>query len=311
MQGEVHPELALTHIDISVLKKLPLDKLKNLTNIDLIGNFGDPLMHPNIDEVLDFFKKQKIMISTNASIRNELWWERLGKRNNVKVIFCIDGLEDTHHLYRRNTSYTKIMRHADRFIRAGGKAVWQFIVFKHNEHQTQEAKAIAEKMGFHKIDFIYSDRFEASDTWKVYENGKHVYDLEKSSNQTLHRELMNSEKGEKDWKNINRDKGPIECIWSQLKKMYIHSDGVVYPCCMMGTVPTRKIENLLLTKIVKDQTKMSLQHNDLEDILDSEVYKKLLPKSLQGDPFSHPTCIAFCNRSTGKLKYQHLNILNN
>ena len=43
-----------------------------------------------------------LQMHTNGSGRNKNWWKELALLN-VKVIFGIDGLEDTHKLYRINT----------------------------------------------------------------------------------------------------------------------------------------------------------------------------------------------------------------
>ena len=57
-------------------------------------------------------------------------------------------MEDTHSMYRIGTDYNKIIQNATAFINAGGTAEWCFIKFKHNEHQVEEARSIAEQMGF-------------------------------------------------------------------------------------------------------------------------------------------------------------------
>jgi len=301
MFGNVHKDLNVTHLDINVIKKLPVEKMKNLESVLFCGNFGDPLMHPDLNEIVTFFKNQKILISTNASLRSKEWWAQLGTNKNIEVIFCIDGIGPEHELYRRNTSYKKIIENANAFIQAGGRAHWRFIVFRHNEHQLKEAKKLSEHMGFEKIKFIYSDRFDTENKWKVYENNKYLYDLEKSSHQTTLRESLNAPEGEKYWKSLNKNKGPITCVWSNQKKIYIHSDGTVYPCCMLGSVQSGKnIEKLLLKKIVKDFTHIDLHHNDLSDILASNVFQKNLPDSFKGSPFQHPVCIEYCNKNTGK-----------
>ena len=80
-------------------------------------------------------------------------------RKPDKVIFAIDGLEDTNHLYRVNTNFNKIMENAKAFINAGGLARWDFIAFAHNEHQIEEAKALAEQMGFVKFRYKKSNRY--------------------------------------------------------------------------------------------------------------------------------------------------------
>jgi MoaA/NifB/PqqE/SkfB family radical SAM enzyme len=299
--GNVHKDLNVTHLDVNVIRKLPFEKMKNLETVSFCGNFGDPLMHPDFDEMVTFFKNKKILISTNASLRSKEWWRKLGTNKNIKVIFCIDGIGPEHELYRRNTSYKKIIKNAYAFIQAGGTAHWQFIVFRHNEHQLKEAKKLSEHMGFKEIEFIYSDRFDTENKWKVYDNNKYLYDLEKSSHQTTLRESLNVREGEKYWKSLNKNKGQITCVWSKKKKIYIHSDGTVYPCCMLGSIQSGKnIEKLLLKKILKDFTHIDLHHNDLGDILASNAFQKNLPNSLKGSPFQHPVCIEHCNKNTGK-----------
>ena len=234
--GNVQKDLSVRHLDLNLIKGLPIGQMKNLKRIQLGGNFGDPLMYPYLDQVITFFQNKHISISTNASLRSVEWWQKFGQNKNIEVTFCIDGIGSTHELYRRNTSYEKIMANAKAFIEVGGSAIWQFIVFRHNEHQIEEAKKISLQMGFKNIQFIYSDRFDTDNKWKVYNNGEHVYDLEKSSHQTTLRESLNAPDGEKYWKSLNKDKGPITCVWSIREKIYVHSDGTVYPCCMLGSV---------------------------------------------------------------------------
>jgi MoaA/NifB/PqqE/SkfB family radical SAM enzyme len=304
MQGYVHDNLKVTHLDLKLIKKIPLDKMPNLKKVKFCGNFGDPLMHPALDEIISFFKNQHISISTNASLRSTEWWAKLGTKKNIVVTFCIDGLGVEHELYRRNTSYEKIIKNAEAFIRSGGTALWQFIVFKHNEHQTADAKKISKKMGFREINFLYSDRFDTSNKWKVYDEGKYLYDLEESSHQITLRESLGAPEGEKYWKSLYKNKGEITCLWSQEKKIYIHSDGTVYPCCMLGSIQAGdKIQKLLYKKIVKDFTNIDLHHHDLQQILVSDVFKKNLPDSFNANPFQHPVCIEYCNKVTGKTYY--------
>ena len=50
------------------------------------------------------------------------------------------------------------MANAKAFIEAGGKARWKMIVFKHNEHQIDEAKLLAKDMGFWEFDKHVSTR---------------------------------------------------------------------------------------------------------------------------------------------------------
>ena len=54
-----------------------------------------------------------------------------------EVWFAIDGLEDTHSIYRQGTNWKKIIDNVMTFVDAGGKARWDMLVFQHNEHQVE------------------------------------------------------------------------------------------------------------------------------------------------------------------------------
>ena len=66
-------------------------------------------------------------------------------------MFSIDGLEDTNHIYRRNVNWKKLMGNAQAYIDAGGVARWEYLIFKHNEHQLVLAEQTASAMGFDKF----------------------------------------------------------------------------------------------------------------------------------------------------------------
>jgi hypothetical protein len=51
------------------------------------------------------------------------------------------------------------MRNVDAFIAAGGNAEWDFLVFRHNEHQVDAARALALGMGFTLFNAKATSRF--------------------------------------------------------------------------------------------------------------------------------------------------------
>lgn len=310
MQGEIRKDLEVTHIEKKILFNLPISFMDNLKSIALCGNFGDPLMHPDLDDILDFFYKQDISISTNASLRNTKWWSDLGKKKNITVKFCIDGIGETHEIYRRNTSYEKIIENAKNFIDSGGKASWQFIVFKHNENQIQQAKNLSKKLGFQNIVFMYSDRFDTFNNWKVFEKKEHLYDLEKADKQITLREKTQTPEGKKYWQKLFqlKKKGEIKCIWSEQKKIYIHSNGTVFPCCHIGNILSgRPIEKSLYKKIIKDWQNINLKYNSFVDIIEGPFYKEYFVQSLKNSP--HPVCIETCDPINGKFFFNQKNLI--
>ena len=74
----------------------------------------------------------------------DLYYEEHG----FKAWFGIDGLEDTNHIYRRNVDWDRLQKNFRAYIKAGGDAGWQFIVFPWNEHQIEEARQRSLDEGF-------------------------------------------------------------------------------------------------------------------------------------------------------------------
>jgi MoaA/NifB/PqqE/SkfB family radical SAM enzyme len=153
-----------------VLDQIYLDQFKEwfpekiLSKINLwtfCGVHGDPGMARDFYEICEYIiknSKASITVNTNGGMRNSEWWAKLGKifslRSNpnrqpiYRITFSIDGLEDTNHIYRRNVSWNKVMANTSAYINAGGLAVWDYLIFLHNEHQLEEAEKLAYKMKF-------------------------------------------------------------------------------------------------------------------------------------------------------------------
>ena len=127
--------------------------IKQLDVILVNGNFGDFTANLESLDIIKYFKQYnpdlKIQISTNGSARNKDFWMELGKIPNTIVDFCLDGLEDTHHLYRQDTDFNKIVENAKTYMASGGHAVWKMIKFDHNQHQIAEAEQRSKEYGFH------------------------------------------------------------------------------------------------------------------------------------------------------------------
>jgi len=249
-------------ITIENLKQwLPKEILINVKELILKGTFSDPLISRHIVEIIEWFNSntnvEQINIYTNGSLRNKNFWQWLAKTLPVKstVTFAIDGLEDTHSIYRVNTDYNKIIENAKIFIENGVTARWQFIIFKHNEHQVEDAKKLAKELGFKKFITFYNDRV-----------GESEFVLQNNSDDGLTRDTER--------KNIieSISKKIVKCTSLSNKRIYINWDGEVFPCCMTGifSSKTKNYYDFLFwkKKIMKnDFTKNNLNFYTLEQIL--------------------------------------------
>ena len=152
--GKLNPLLNLSDLKPEDYDKIFYEeKLPSLKQVFLNGNFGDPVISKHINYLIEILLKKEIIVKvfTNGSLRNSSWWENLGKlfaKTQNEVVFSIDGLKDTNSIYRVNSQWDKIMENVSAYLKSGAKARWDFLVFKHNQHQVEEAQALAKKMGF-------------------------------------------------------------------------------------------------------------------------------------------------------------------
>lgn len=144
-----------TYLTLERLKKwLSKEFIAQLYGLQICGNYGDAMTNPELIDILKYMTSINpglhMTMNTNASGRNEEFWTELGKLfspdHNI-LTFSVDGLEDTNHIYRRGTHWPKIMNAMKWFVKAGGRARWEYLVFKHNQHQIEEAKQLAKDMG--------------------------------------------------------------------------------------------------------------------------------------------------------------------
>lgn len=133
---------------------------ENISFINFQGSFGEPSLCEDLLEIIKYSrsinKNIDILMSTNGGTRDKNFWKSLGRllffsTPNSRVIFSIDGLEDTLAEYRVGVDYNKVIDNATAFISSGGNAEWRMLVFKHNEHQIEICKQISKQLGFKKF----------------------------------------------------------------------------------------------------------------------------------------------------------------
>ena len=284
-----------------------LNDPKKLKKIALNGNFGDPCIHPQFLEISKYVVDNAhedfwYRISTNGAMFDSKYWKQVAEvlkpLKNHQVVFAIDGLEDTHHIYRRNTTYQDVIDHAKTFINNGGNAIWQFIVFNHNKHQVEEAKYRAKKLGFAKIDFKggFGNEGGARNYTKAVNNDTVDVGTETKKNDAVAVSVSNRE-AFKDAKNdiVNSiksksksldellDTEKISCQWYDTKGMYVEYDGTVWMCCWTGDM--HRTLNKNITKEWKHiELKFGKYFNNLnyysfDDILNHEFFVSYLDKT--------------------------------
>jgi len=145
-----HPDKDID-FDLDLLKNIPVEDV----NIFVIcGTIGDGIFYPKLKEFIteSYRRNPKLGISicTNGTAHGREWWidlAKIFKNRTHNVIFGIDGFEETYKLHRIGGSYNRVMTNMKSFIKGGGNAIWQFILFKHNEHELDKASHMARELG--------------------------------------------------------------------------------------------------------------------------------------------------------------------
>ena len=159
MNGEgVNPHINLDELSLDdCIKIFSPQFIKQLDTMYMCGNLGDPIVAKDTLDIFKYFREHNpdmwLSMNTNAGARDETWWAELAKTYGRMgcVIFSVDGLSDTNHLYRQGVNWKNVERSMDAFIEAGGRARWDYLIFEHNQHQVEEARELSVQKGFEKF----------------------------------------------------------------------------------------------------------------------------------------------------------------
>jgi MoaA/NifB/PqqE/SkfB family radical SAM enzyme len=262
--GIVNPLIKIKNWTIDDFKKvISLEVLQQLNNYYFCGNFGDPILNNDLIKMCEYSNNHSpntgIVIHTNGSARSSDWWKTLANAlpKNHRVVFALDGLYDTHQLYRIGTKFETILENAKTFIEAGGIAEWVFIKFKHNEHQVDEARFLSQQLGFKYFTLKNSSRFILEPKINVMNKQKEItHFIEPASDVPL---KFIDKKIIDNYQQIV-DKSIISCKSKNDKEVYIDAHGDLFPCCWLASVPYSYINP---DEALAVRQKMREQHDEL------------------------------------------------
>lgn len=241
-----------THLDFwKSMSKIDQDILSNFERIKLCGNFGDPILHPEFLDIVKWLRKNiskaEIEISTNGEPHTVEWWKELAEilGNKGIVIFGIDGLKDTHSIYRENTNFDTIIRNATAFIAAGGMASWQFLMFEHNEKEILPAMVMSKKLGFKEFKPLTP------------------------RNSVKHNRFQKVTKYYRTDRNFESDE-KYKCLFLA-GHLYLQADGTFLVCCIMGNFYAEK---RFSSDVLTHETLAQLEKNLLDSWKDKKTTSK-------------------------------------
>jgi sulfatase maturation enzyme AslB (radical SAM superfamily) len=294
-----------------ILPNIPVEFWQGLERINFNGTSGDNIAHKDIRDIVVQVRalapQALIRVCTNGSLRTTAWWAEFGsmiKDTDVEVIFGIDGLADTHALYRVGTDFNKIIANAQAFIDAGGRAVWQMILFDHNLHQVDECKDLAKQLNFYDFYLRSENRFpNGQQEQTVFWKGKPTHSIRYPDKSKLEQVLKEDDVVNEWSQSLTAldGKKKVQCHSVETKWMAFYPDGTVWPCCwLMGWHKATHLEQYNLTNyhfkkvLGLDFNQINLYTNKLEDIVNSDLWQKKYPTSFEKAP--NPVCIQQCSK---------------
>jgi radical SAM protein with 4Fe4S-binding SPASM domain len=154
--GQGRNSRAKTMFSLDNFKKI-IDELgPYLIHIDFC-NWGEPLLNSQIYEMIKIAKQYHIdtKIDSNLNQFSEEDAERMIAVGLDKIIVSIDGITpETYSKYRVGGDFNKVMNNLKLLLkkkrqlnRSNPYISWQFLVFRHNEHEIEEIKRMGNDLG--------------------------------------------------------------------------------------------------------------------------------------------------------------------
>lgn len=231
--------------------------------IQLCGNYGDPIYHPEFSKLVMELKKRgsKLWITTNGSYRTHDWWKDVCQHldSSDVIEFSIDGVPDNFDQYRINADWPSILVGIDVCTRSTAKTMWKYIPFAFNVSSIDQARELSLDLGIDEFRIEYSDRFD-----------------EKTQALQPVESLLHPRKSKQD--NVKSGiKQPISPKCHKGHTHYISATGHYLPCCFVGdhrfyyktdfgkNQPQYKIDQTTLTNMLLQKNVVEFYRDIVQD----------------------------------------------
>jgi len=185
---------------------------------------GEPYLNPDFLKMVEVANKNKVYTSTstNAHYLNEEMAIKTVKSKLDKLIISVDGItQEVYEQYRIGGNIDKVIAGTKEILKQKKllksnlpHVVWQFVVFKPNEHQVNAVKKLGKELGVDEVKIKTAQIYD-------FENGSQLI----PETEEYSRYRKNSE-GKFEIKN----KLLNQC-WRMWQGCVITWDGKIVPCC--------------------------------------------------------------------------------
>ena len=161
-----------------------LDELGEYMYLVDLFNWGDPLLHPKIGEIVSMVHKRGIFtrISSSLSTKDKGQLQAICDSGLDHLLLSIDGAsQEVYEQYRVGGNLDQVLKNIATIVEYKKKnnldfpvLEWRFLRFDHNRHEVKAARALAEQIGvdfFTEEDGIVTDEVEKRKDAEVYQLG--------------------------------------------------------------------------------------------------------------------------------------------
>lgn len=182
---------------------------------------GEPLLYQHIFDMIAYANKRNIYttISTNGQILTKKNAEKIVQSGLNKIIISVDGTtQETYQKYRAGGNLNQVIEgigyvrsQREKYRKKSPLIIVQFLVFRHNEHQTGDIKKLGKRWGADKVKLKTAQILKQEHITQFAPKNKRYSRYAKNNRQ----------------KKANRTKQCLR-IWTTIQ---IACDGNIVPCC--------------------------------------------------------------------------------
>jgi radical SAM protein with 4Fe4S-binding SPASM domain len=206
---------------IDAFKNVLNEKAKDLIYLNFYFQ-GEPFLNKQTVEMIRLASKRNIYTSTstNAQLIDKDLAENIIKSGLNRLIISIDGTtQKVYEQYRQGGKLdlvieaTKLLVETKAKYKSSLRIVFQFLVFKHNQHQIEDIKKLAKKLKVDKLEIKTAQIYK-------FENSNNIPSIDKYSRYKL----------DKTGQYKIKSKLPNKC-WRMWHSVVITQDLKLVPCC--------------------------------------------------------------------------------
>lgn len=206
-----------------LFEKIILQTKKHLHSLTFYFQ-GEPYLNPDFLKMVSFASNNNIftITSTNAHYLTEENAKQTILSKLDKLIISVDGItQEVYEKYRIGGDYDKVIAGTKEILKqkkllnsSSPHVVWQFVVFKTNEHQIEAVKKLGKELGVDEVKIKTAQIYD-------FENG---HDLIPDQEEYARYKKGDSGKFELKNKLLNQ-------CWRMWQGCVITWDGKIVPCC--------------------------------------------------------------------------------